>query len=74
MICVPDVSKRRDPLHVLLDYMGTVSIAIAMFYLPAHVISNLDVQLTPACDMALVHDDDLIPILSGLEAGDVTVS
>ena len=67
-------SKRRDPLHVLLDYMGTVSAAISMFYLPDHALSNLDVQRTPGCDMALVHDDDLIPILSGLGAGDVTVS
>ena len=67
-------SKPRDPLHVLLDYMGTVSAAIAMFYLSDHVISNLDVQRAPGCDMALVHDDDLIPILSGLGAGDVTVS
>ena len=67
-------SKRRDPLHVLLDYMGTVSAAIAMFYIPDHVISNLDVQRTPGCDIGLVHDDDLIPILSGLGAGDVTVS
>ena len=67
-------SKHRGPLHVLLDYMGTVSAAISMSYLPDHVISNLDVQRTPGCDMALVHDDDLIPILSGLGAGDVTVS
>ena len=67
-------SKHRDPLHVLLDYMGTVSAVIAMFYLSDHVISNLDVQRAPGCDMALVHDDDLIPILSGLGAGDVTVS
>ena len=64
-------SKRRDPLHVLLDYIGTVSAAGAMVSSHGHVDSNVDIQHTPGCDMAIVHDDDLVPILG---VGGVTVS
>ena len=55
--------KRRDPLHVLLDHIATVSAATTMFSLCGHVDSSVDVQRAPGCDMALVHDDDLVPIL-----------
>jgi hypothetical protein len=61
--------KRRDPLHVLLDYIATVSAASAMF--SSHDDVNLYAQRAPGCHMALVHDDDLVPILG---VGDVTVS
>ena len=36
-----------------------------------HVDPDVDVQRAPDCDMAVVHDDDLVSILG---VGDVTVS
>jgi hypothetical protein len=33
-------SKRRDPLHVLLDYIGTVSAAFTMFIYPTTLLKT----------------------------------
>ena len=63
-------SKYRDPLHVLLEYIASVSV---MFHNVTALISYMPwtMQQAPHCDMALVHDDDLERILL---VGDGTVS
>ena len=63
-------SKCRDPLHVLLEYIATVSVADDFHYATTLILMR-SVQRAPNCDMALVHDDDLVQILG---AGDGTVS
>ncbi|KAF8269283.1 hypothetical protein EI94DRAFT_1015440 [Lactarius quietus] len=42
LVPIPSITECRDPLHVLLEYIGARA---------------------PDCDMALVHDDDLVRIL-----------
>jgi len=46
----------RDPLRTLMHYIATVSV-FALFVL-VHGVNV--VQQAPDCDMALVHDDDLL--------------
>ena len=54
-------SKRQDPLHVLLEYIATVSTDTCYIFT---LILTWTVQRAPSdCDMALVHDDDLVRIL-----------
>ena len=62
-------SKRQDPLHVLLEYIATVSAAGICYIFT--LILTWTVQRAPDCDMVLVHDDDLARIL---QAGDGNVS
>ena len=54
-------SKRQDPLHVLLEYIATVSTDTCYIFT---LILTWTVQRAPSdCDMALVHDDDLVRLL-----------
>lgn len=62
--------KYRDPLHILLEYIAKVSALHVMFRFVTVLIPPR-VQRAPACDMAVVHDDDLERILG---VGDRTVS
>ena len=66
-----EVSKYRDPLRVLLDYIAEVRSCILP--LPRiHIDLNvITAQRAPDCDMFLIHDDDLQTI-DGI--GDDTVS
>jgi hypothetical protein len=63
-----DVSKYRDPIHLLLEYIADVSTSVLSF-LPT--ILTWAVQQASDCDMVLAHDNDLLAI-NGI--GDDTVS
>ena len=55
-------SKRQDPLHVLLEYIATVSAADTC-YIFTLILTWTVQRASSDCDMALVHDDDLVRIL-----------
>ena len=66
----PDVSKYRDPLHLLLEYIAEVSTIGLVSVFPAHNI-NVNMQQASDCDMVLAHDDDLMTI-NGIGHGTVS--
>ena len=57
-LCLPDISKYQDPLHTLLEYIATVRVDD----LRCVFIMRRTLQQAPDCDMALVHDDDILHI------------
>ena len=56
-----EVSKNRDPLHMLLDYIVEVRHTGLASYLRCVCTSIITwtTQRAPDCDMFLIHDDDL---------------
>ena len=57
-----DLSKYRDPLHLLLDYIAEVSQLTSLCHLPHSTMLTWIMQQAPDCEMVLAHDDDLATI------------
>jgi hypothetical protein len=69
-----DVSKYRDPLHTVLDYIAEVSTAGPNDLFLMHTVCPIlirNLQQASDCDMVLTHDDDLLKI-DGLGHGSVS--
>lgn len=64
------MSKYRDPLHILLEYIAEVS-TVNLLSLRSILIIWAEQSAPDDCDIVLVHDDDLA-LLDGF--GDDSVS
>jgi hypothetical protein len=52
------LSKYRDPLHVILEYIAEVRAVHKTYFLSARLVL-IWTQERPNCDTVIVHDDDL---------------
>ena len=62
---ISDISKFRDPLHLLSDYIaevGTTCLLSCLYSSYMCLISTAVMQQASDCDKILIHDDDLLMI------------
>jgi hypothetical protein len=62
-----DISKFRDPLHLLLDYIAEVGTILLILRL----ISTSNMRQASDCGKILVHDEDLL-MINGIGHGTVS--